>query len=103
MIVTQLLNFNNYLCVSAILGLPCTYILLSIFCFLVNAMLQLYASCWFAAVAMAEAVKVIVRCRPMNTREKDLKCGLVKSPSISSTASRYIECIFWCHILDDSK
>ncbi|GFS24814.1 kinesin-like protein [Elysia marginata] len=28
---------------------------------------------------MAECVKVIVRCRPMNTREKDLKCGTVVS------------------------
>ena len=26
---------------------------------------------------MAEAVKVIVRCRPLNKREKDLKCGVV--------------------------
>lgn len=26
---------------------------------------------------MAEAVKVIVRCRPLNTREKDLKCKIV--------------------------
>ena len=26
---------------------------------------------------MAESVKVIVRCRPMNTREKDLKCAEV--------------------------
>jgi len=26
---------------------------------------------------MAEAVKVIVRCRPMNEREKGLKCGQV--------------------------
>jgi len=26
---------------------------------------------------MAEAVKVIVRCRPMNEREKGLKCGTV--------------------------
>lgn len=28
---------------------------------------------------MAEAVKVIVRCRPMNTREKDLNCECVVS------------------------
>lgn len=26
---------------------------------------------------MAESVKVIVRCRPMNNREKDLKCAVV--------------------------
>lgn len=26
---------------------------------------------------MAEAVKVIVRCRPLNAREKSLKCGIV--------------------------
>ena len=26
---------------------------------------------------MAEAVKVIVRCRPMNARENALKCGIV--------------------------
>ena len=26
---------------------------------------------------MAEAVKVVVRCRPMNTREKNLKCQVV--------------------------
>jgi len=28
-------------------------------------------------MATAECVKVIVRCRPMNTREKDLKCNCV--------------------------
>ena len=28
---------------------------------------------------MGESVKVIVRCRPMNSREKDLKCGEVVS------------------------
>ena len=28
---------------------------------------------------MGECVKVIVRCRPMNTREKDLKCETVVS------------------------
>ena len=28
---------------------------------------------------MAEAVKVIVRCRPMNTRERNLNCGEVVS------------------------
>lgn len=27
---------------------------------------------------MGEAVKVIVRCRPMNKREKELKCKVIK-------------------------
>ena len=31
----------------------------------------------FFPANMAECVKVIVRCRPMNTREKDLECGCV--------------------------
>ena len=30
---------------------------------------------------MGEAVKVIVRCRPMNTREKELKCKVTKAPA----------------------
>ncbi|XP_013396997.1 kinesin-like protein KIF17 [Lingula anatina] len=32
----------------------------------------------------AEAVKVVVRCRPMNSREKDLKCSLVVSMDSAS-------------------
>lgn len=28
---------------------------------------------------MAEAVKVIVRCRPLNKRETDMRCGVVVS------------------------
>ena len=37
---------------------------------------------------MAETVKVIVRCRPMNTREKDLDCTEVieMDPNIGSCA-----------------
>nr|CAD7395688.1 unnamed protein product [Timema cristinae] len=36
-------------------------------------------------VKMAESVKVIVRCRPMNTREKDLDC----KPSVAITGLRH--------------
>jgi hypothetical protein len=35
---------------------------------------------------MAESVKVIVRCRPMNKREKDLRCK-VRTKSVSSSVT----------------
>jgi kinesin family protein 3/17 len=32
----------------------------------------------------SEAVKVIVRCRPINQREKDLNCKVIKIPNLQN-------------------
>jgi len=39
----------------------------------ITVMIMMFVHC----SKMGECVKVIVRCRPMNTREKDLKCNCV--------------------------
>ena len=44
-----------------------------------DGIFRFFKSSWLQEKMTAEAVKVIVRCRPMNGREKDLKCKVTSS------------------------